>query len=65
MARRLGRARQHSPVEMEAAYVHAMWEHTDLDNTEEVQTLFYVAKNIVKGTRAAPADDFFLDWSDM
>jgi hypothetical protein len=29
--------------------VHAMWEHTDLDSTEEVQTLFFIAKDIIKG----------------
>ena len=43
---------------LQAAYVHAMWEHTNLDDTEEVQTLFFIAKDIVKGTRAV--DDFFL-----
>ena len=63
MARKLGRARTHSPVEMEVAYVQAMWEATDLDDTEEVQTLFFVGKDIVKGTRSI--DDFFLDWADM
>ena len=63
MARKLGRARKHSPVEMEAAYVHAMWKETDLDDTEEVQTLFFVAKDIVKGTRAI--DDWALDWHGM
>ena len=40
-----------------------MWEHTNLDDTEEVLTLFFIAKDIVKGTRAV--DDFFLDWADM
>ena len=40
-----------------------MWEHTNLDDTEEVQTLFFIAKDIVKWTRAV--DDFFLDWADM
>ena len=50
-------------VTLQAAYVHAMWEHTNLDDTEEVQTLFFIAKDIVKGARAV--DDFFLDWADM
>ena len=63
MARKLGRARKHSPVEMEAAYVHAMWPETNLDDTEEVLTMLFVGKDIVKGTRAI--DDFFLDWADM
>ena len=63
MARKLGRARRQAAVEMEAAYVLAMWEATDLDDTEEVQTLFAVAKNVVKGTRSI--DDYFLDWADM
>ena len=47
----------------QVAYVHAMWEHTDLDDTEEVQTLFFVGKDIVTGRRSE--DDFWLDWTDM
>ena len=35
----------------------------DLDDTEEVQTLFFVGKDIVTGRRSE--DDFWLDWTDM
>jgi hypothetical protein len=63
LAKVLGRGRAWSPIQIRAAYVDAMWRATDLNNTEEVLTLFYILKGIIKGTRAS--DDFFLDWSDM
>lgn len=63
MAKKLTRHRKHSPDVLLAAYVEAAYEVMDPDNTEEVLTTLYMAKNIVMGTRAA--DEFLLDWSDV
>ena len=35
----------------------------DWDETEEVSTLFYIAKDMVQGRRAA--DELMLDWDDI
>ena len=63
MAQKLGRARRHSPEVLQVAYVQAVFETIDLNNTEEVLTAAYEAKNIVSGTRAQ--DEFLLDWDDV
>ena len=63
MAKKLTRHRKHSPNVLLSAYVEAAYEVMDPDNTEEVLTTLYMAKNIVMGTRAA--DEFLLDLSDV
>jgi hypothetical protein len=63
MAKKLTRHRKHSPEVLLSAYVESAYEVMDPDNTEEVLTTLYMAKNIVMGTRAA--DEFLLDWSDV
>ena len=59
MAKKLSRHRKHSPEVLVSAYVESAYEVMDPDNTEEVLTTLYMAKNIVMGTRAA--DEFLLD----
>ena len=63
MAKKLGRHRKHSPEVIKVAYVRAVYACMDLGNAEEVLTAAYMAKNLVKGTRAA--DEFLLDWTDV
>ena len=43
--------------------MHAAFVCVDWDETEEVLTLFYIAKDLVQGRRAA--DELMLDWDDM
>ena len=63
MARKCSRARYYSPEMLQKKYVYAMFECVDWDNTEEVTTLFYIAKDMVQGRRAA--DELMLDWDDI
>ena len=63
LAKRLTRHRQHSPAVMEREFVRACYDNMDPRDTEEVMTTFYLAKNVVKGDRAA--DEYLLDWSDI
>ena len=43
--------------------MRAVFESCDFGNTEEVTTLYYIAKGMVKGRRAA--DELFLEWGDV
>ena len=63
MARKCSRARYYSPEELREEYVRAVFESCDFGNTEEVTTLYYIAKGLVKGRRAA--DELFLEWGDV
>ena len=63
MARKCSRARYYSPEELREEYVRAVFESCDFGNTEEVTTLYYIAKGMVKGRRAA--DELFLEWGDV
>ena len=63
MARKCTRSRLHSPEVLREEYVHAAFVCVDWDETEEVLTLFYIAKDLVQGRRAA--DELMLDWDDM
>ena len=49
--------------ELREEYVRAVFESCDFGNTEEVTTLYYIAKGMVKGRRAA--DELFLEWGDV
>jgi len=60
LARKCSRARLYSPEVLAAEYVRAAFECVDWDDTEEVTTLFYMAKDLVMGRRAA--DELMLDW---
>ena len=53
MARKCSRARYYSPEELREEYVRAVFESCDFGDTEEVTTLYYIAKGMVKGRRAA------------
>ena len=53
MARKCSRARYYTPEELREEYVRAVFESCDFGNTEEVTTLYYIAKGLVKGRRAA------------
>ena len=57
------RARYYSPEELREEYVRAVFESCNFDDTEEVTTLYYIAKGLVKGRRAA--DELFLEWGDV
>tara|TARA_B110001452_G_scaffold267342_1_gene276849 strand:- start:1957 stop:4386 length:2430 start_codon:yes stop_codon:yes gene_type:complete len=63
MCKKLGRARKHSPAQFEVAYLEAVVDVMDLDNTEEVLITAYEAKNLVRGSRAA--DEWLLDLTDV
>ena len=63
MAHKCSRARYYSPEELREEYVRAVFESCDFGNTEEVTTLYYMAKGLVKGRRAA--DELFLEWGDV
>ena len=63
MARKCSRARYYTPEELREEYVRAVFESCDFGNTEEVTTLYYIAKGLVKGRRAA--DELFLEWGDV
>ena len=63
LVNKLGRHRKHRPKMIELAFVKAVLETTDLDNTEEVLTAAYMTKNIVRNQRAI--DEFNLDWSNV
>ena len=63
MARKCSRTRYYSPEELREEYVRAVFESCDFDDTEEVTTLYYIAKGLVKGRRAA--DELFLEWGDV
>jgi len=56
-------ARYYSPEELREEYVRAVFESCDFGGTEEVTTLYYIAKGMVKGRRAA--DELFLEWGDV
>ena len=63
MARRCTRGRYYSPEVLQARFVRAAFDCVDWDDTEEVTTLFYMAKDLVQGRRAA--DELMLDWNDI
>ena len=63
MACKCTRARYYSPEELREEYVRAVFESCDFGGTEEVTTLYYIAKGMVKGRRAA--DELFLEWGDV
>ena len=63
MARKCTRARYYSPEMMREEYVRSAYECVDWGETEEVSTLFYIAKDMVQGRRAA--DELMLDWDDV
>ena len=48
---------------MREEYVRAAFESVEWDDTEEVAMLFYIAKDMVQGRRAA--DELMLDWDDV
>ena len=56
-------ARKCTPEELREEYVRAVFESCNFDDTEEVTTLYYIAKGMVKGRRAA--DELFLEWGDV
>ena len=51
LARKCSRARFYSPEVLQKEYVRAAFECVDWDDTEEVTTLFYMAKDLVQGRR--------------
>ena len=63
LAKRCSRQRKFSPEVMQAKFVRAAFDTVNWDNTEEVTTLFYLAKNLVWGRRAS--DELMLDWDDV
>lgn len=54
LARKCSRARFYSPEVLQKEYVRAAFECVDWDDTEEVMTLFYMAKDLVQGRRKIP-----------
>ena len=63
LAKRCSRQRKFSPEVMQAKFVRAAFDTVNWDNTEEVTTLFYLAKNLVWGRRAS--DELMLDWEKL
>ena len=63
MAKKCTRSRAYSPEVLREEYVRAAFECVDWDDTEEVTTLYYMAKDLVQGRRAA--DELMLQWSDV
>ena len=53
MARKCTRARYYSPEMMREEYVRSAFECLNWDETEEVSTLFYIAKDMVQGAGGA------------
>ena len=64
MARKCSRARYYSPEELREEYVRAVFESCDFGNTEEVTTLYYIAKGLVKGRRAADCFSSGVMWTE-
>ena len=63
LVRKLGRHTKHKPRMLQLAFLKAVLETMDLDDTDEVLTAAYMAKNVVRNQRAM--DEFNLDWSDV
>ena len=63
MARKCSRTRYYSPEYLREEYVRSVFKYVDWDNTEEVTTLYYLAKDMVQGRRAA--DELWLEWRDV